>query len=352
MITLPPLPLIDGCLVFDNSWLEKFQSCPLEAQLSGINKRIATTHRDGLNFGQACHTAMSLRYNACGSDKCGEEVTNIIKLALQAHFENSPESQGDHRNLAMSEAFIDAYNQMYSREPFDILKLKDGRPLIEKSFLSPFAEIINGELMPAAGFTDVKHWVERLKAEGCVPVFYSGRIDLGITDNSGNWVLDHKSGFQFGRAFTAEMSSTPQMRGYCWEFRNYFGELPRGYIINAFRVRPPTQAAQYDTSQLFRISGKDPDFQRIPVQIDAKQIDDWEQDTFGLIEEFLFHYKRGKFNRHKKSCVSKYGLCQYYTLCNEVAPEHQESYLASPAFMDNEWSALNTPTQAKEEVKV
>lgn len=352
MITLPPLPLIDGCLVFDNSWLEKFQSCPFEAQLTGINKRIATSHRDGLNFGTAAHTVMSMRYQQCGSNACTDECRDSIRLALAQHFDTNPESAGDHRNLAMAEAFLDAYNKIYKKEPFDILTLPNGKRFVEKSFLSPIGHFEEGHLHPFQYNCTAKDWIASIKDLSLMPILYSGRIDLGIGDSGGEWVVDHKSGFQFGKSFTAEMSSTPQLRGYCWEFKNYFGRLPKGYVINAFRIRPPTKDALYDSSLLFRTDGKDPDFQRIPITITQHDIDAWETDTLGLIEEFMWHYSRGRFNRHKKSCVNKYGLCQYYALCNEVTPEHQESYLASPTFMDNTWSALNTPQQEKANKKI
>lgn len=329
------LPLIDGCFIIDNSMLEKFQSCPYEWQLAYAQKRIASSNRAGLNFGSACHLALNLHY--LGQD-------SKIPHALEKHFETSPEPVGDYRNLNMATEWWSQYQKCYPKEPFEILRLKDERLFVERSFLRAFGYVENRKFFTAPStYTPItSEWVEMIKKANALPILYSGRIDLGVQDN-GEWVIDHKSAFQFGKSFTAEMTATPQLRGYCWEFNNYYGQLPKGYIINAFRVRPPTKESQYDSSALFRIGGKDPDFQRIAVQITQDDIDEWQQNTFNLIEEVLFHAKRGTFGKHKKSCVSKYGPCQFYELCNSVAKEYRESYLASNVFQDNTWSALNVP---------
>jgi hypothetical protein len=181
-------------------------------------------------------------------------------------------------------------------------------------------------------------------------VFFTGRIDLAITDTTGDWILDHKSAYQFGSNFTADMMSSPQFIGYAWEFKQYYGHLPAGYIINAFRPRSPVKNAAYDTSLLWRTTGKDPDFIRLQKHISQQDLDEWEQNTFSLLEEVMYHYSRGTFGKHKKSCVGKYGKCQFYELCNEVAPEYRDAYLAGANFMDNTWSALNKPEQRKEPV--
>lgn len=189
----------------------------------------------------------------------------------------------------------------------------------------------------------VKQWVNDLKSTQWTPVFFTGRIDLGISDSSGKWVMDAKHVFMFGKNFIAEMAASNQMRGYCWQFQKFYGELPKGYIINATRVRPPVKGADLDPSMLFRTTGKDPDFLRIPQHISQSDIDEWEQNTFNLLEELLFNYQRGTFGKHKKSCVGKYGPCQFYELCNSVEPGTREAYLMSNSFCDNNWSPLNNP---------
>ena len=278
-----------------------------------------------------------------------------ILAAMDDHFIQSPEPVGDHRNFNMAAEWLAAYNRMYKKELFDILKLHDGRSFVERSFLRPFAFINqSGQLVPLTGsfaylkeFT-TQEFVTHCKEKRWIPVLYSGRIDLGVKD-SGEWVLDHKTAYQFGKAFQLEMASTPQMRGYCWEFKHYYGRMPKGYIINAMRVRPPVKGAEYDPSLLFRTDGKDPDFVRLPFPVTEQDITEWEQNTFALIDELLWCAQRPHYPKHKKNCVGKYGPCQFYELCNNVDPLHRDSYLASPVFMDNTWSALNKPETAKED---
>jgi hypothetical protein len=249
----------------------------------------------------------------------------------------------------MASEWLAAYNRMYKKEPFDILKLHDGRSFVERSFLRPFGEIADeGAIIKVDPTIAIQSWIENCKSFCITPILYSGRIDLGISDN-GEWVLDHKTAYQFGKAFQLEMASTPQMRGYCWEFKHYYGRMPKGYIINAMRVRPPVKGAEYDPSLLFRTDGKDPDFVRLPFTVTEQDITEWEQNTFALIEELVWCAQRPHYPKHKKNCVGKYGPCQFYELCNNVDPLHRDSYLASPVFMDNTWSALNKPETAKEE---
>lgn len=344
-MSLPSLPLIDGCFIFDNSSIEKLQSCPYEYQLCHINKRISADNRAGLNFGQACHSVLKHRYMTYGSNPVTDTTeTNHI---LAEHFDASPEPVGDFRNLSMAQAWSEAYNDVYKTESFEILKLSKGELMVERSFLRPFAFFDDGHLVDVHSVqfekTTVAQWVEELKCLKYTPILFSGRIDMGLTDTTGEWILDHKSTFQFGKSFISEMLASPQFRGYAWEFKHYFGRMPKGYIINAFRVRPPCKGAEYDTSLLFRTSGKDPDFLRISQHLTEADITEWEQNTFNMLEEIFWYHGRGKFHKHKKSCVSKYGPCQFYTLCNEVAPESRESYLNSANYIDNTWTPLNTP---------
>jgi hypothetical protein len=347
------LPLLDGCFVFDNSSLEKLQSCPYEYYLSQWRRRITTENRAGLNFGSACHSVLKYRYLNCGNQPCLWPLHgDVIKAILEQHFLLNPEPPSDYRNLNLATEWAAAYNNIYKTETFEILKLKDGKPMIERSFMRPFAYIKNSKLYGLFSIYNVNYdiiaWVKSIKASGAIPVFFSGRIDMGITDGTADWVLDHKSAYQFGSNFHADMLSSPQFIGYAWEFKYYFGRLPKGYIINAFRPRSPVKGAEYDSSLLWRTSGKDPDFLRLQKTITQADLDEWETNTFQMLEEVLFYYLRGSFGKHKKACVGKYGKCQFYTLCNEVAPEYREDYLMGSNYMDNNWSPLNKPEQKKE----
>ena len=346
------LPLLDGCFLFDNSSLEQFQNCPHEYYISHIRRRILNADRAGMNFGSCCHLGEKLRYELYGNNPCGDITP--IHAAFAEHFDKHPEPVGDYRNLGMAQEWLRAYNEVYGREPFEIIKLKDGRPFVEMSFMTPFGVIsFNGDdkipiINKASAFfnqpiNDIAFWIEFQKKQGNIPIFFTGRIDLGISDQSGKWVMDAKHVFMFGKNFTAEMQASNQMRGYCWQFQKFYGELPKGYIINATRVRPPVKGAEFDSSLLFRTSGKDPDFLRIPQHISQTDLDEWEQNTLHLLEELFFNYNRGVFGKHKKSCVGKYGPCQFYELCNSVEPGTREAYLMSNSFCDNNWSPLNNP---------
>jgi hypothetical protein len=69
----------------------------------------------------------------------------------------------------------------YKKEPFKILPSSDGRPIVERAFAIPFGTVQN------------------------IPIVYMGKIDLGIKNNDGVWVQDHKTAFQFGDTFDSQM---------------------------------------------------------------------------------------------------------------------------------------------------
>lgn len=344
----PALPLIDGCFFIDNSSLQAFQQCPRNYQLSQINKRVLNETKDGANFGSAIHESLKYRYDIYGKET---NSTFINTDLLISYFTSHPESPGDYRNIELAIECVKSYNNLYRKEPFDILTLPGGKRFVELSFARPFGKF---ETFKEAEYTfkpskptdllfqsSVEAWIKSIKESNDIPIFYSGRIDLGIGDTHGEWIFDTKTAFQFGQNFDREQLSNPQYRGYGWEFLQTFGRMPKGYIINAIRVRKPKQNCTSD--EYFRTTGSDPDFKRIVQTLTQVDIDTWLHDTYRLLEEIAFNLSKPEFNPHKGQCVTKYGPCQFWTLCNEIAPEFKLDYLNGNTFSNNQWSPLNLP---------
>jgi hypothetical protein len=335
------LLLIDGCLLFDNSALEKLQLCPVEYLITQVAKRVASGHSAGANFGSACHLALKTRYLAYDNNIVEDDTT--MREVVAQHFTDNPEPAGDYRNFDLASAFITAYNHIYPREPFHILNTQDGKLFVERSFMSPFGTAFWQEQAEkwtvnlVSQISNASEWATTIKLQGGIPIFYTGRIDLGIEDNEGQWVMDHKSTFQFGQNNDSELLIMPQTRGYMWEFRNYYGQLPAGYIINSFRVRKPCKDSEFDDSKKFDSK----DFKRTVVNVPSYEIEEWQSNTGKLIELFFYYWKT-EFPRYRTNCVRKYGACQFYDLCKLPIAQRPE-YLASTLFTPNTWTALNEP---------
>lgn len=341
---MKPLPLIGGCLFIDNSSLERMV-CPREGQYSFIERRITADDKPALNFGGANHLAWSHRYKRCGNKAVTPEVAAEINDILSNHFFTTPNPVEDFRTLSLAQAFQKKYNEVYRDEPFTVMKNTKGELAVEQSFAlllgawSPFSVMIITEHEYKIGQPDRPWTIEALLSHGWIPIIYMGRIDLLLSDNEGEWILDHKTAFMFGQGFADEMAMTAQMPGYCWAFGETFGRLPRGYKVNAVRVRRPTKQ-EYIIDELVR---KD-DFDRLSYYITQDNIDEWKENTLANIGELFVRHAKGNFPMQRKQCRNKYGQCQFFNVCS-LPRNSREMMLQSPNYTDNVWSPLNKPVE-------
>lgn len=314
---IPPLPLIDGALIVDNSYLEQLQHCPRSYLFKYGLRRISITPGPGRNFGSAEHEAFAIRYIRSGAKGVTPEIELEMEAALRNYFEKNPQPENDFRNVDHGIRVARAYNLNYKEESFTI-QAASGTPIIEKSFLLPIGAISTNKY-------------------GVVSVYYAGKIDLMVRDSIGLWVVDHKTAFQFGNSFEAEMASDSGQLGYCWAGGQIFGEKPNGYITNAIRIRKPKRGDVYED----RAPVDSADFKRLITTVTQDRLDEFVGtvlDWAGLLIRF---HENNRFPRvsGKKGCVGKYGICEYYDVCN--APEaSRENLLNSSLFQENTWSPL------------
>ena len=318
MSNLPPLQLVDGAILLDNSSLEYLQTCPRSFEYHWLRKRISSADKAALNFGAGLHIGLATRAKLYGSGQV-PDTDVAINASMQTWFTDHPQPLDDYRSLDYAIEAMRGYNKLYRNESWK-LKLVAGKPLVEASFMHELGKVQN------------------------IPVFYTGRVDLLVTDSLGDWVVDHKTSSQFGDSFMFEMQVSAQMIGYCWAFQQTYGHKPCGYIVDAIRTRPPTK----EEKMLLSYGGK-PEFRkdnyyRLPWHVTQEQIDEWKADTLAQVATAVWHHDSGIFPRHKKWCVGKYGKCQYYDTCT-LPVEQRLEHLASNSFMDNEWSPLNKPQQ-------
>ena len=141
------------------------------------------------------------------------------------------------------------------------------------------------------------------------------------------------------------MSSQP--KGYCWAFQHLTGKPVHGYIISAIRSKEIPQYVLNGKTFGKGDKAKTPEqwwnesLQREKFILKETDLAEWEVNTITLIEELLWHYRRGYMpmrigNEH--ACVN-YGKCAYYDVCS-LHPEDRLRLLSSGQYTTNEWSPL------------
>lgn len=346
---LMSLNLTNGCLLIDNSALEKWR-CPYEFNASFNLRRSLVASRAGRNFGSACHEGWAIRYILSNNKLVIPSTVDKINDAMREYFEHSPEPEGDFRNYGHAVHYMAEYNRVYQDEPFSILTQPlhcktPGKPIIEEPFMLPFAIARR-----TVGQWEVLPWNEEVYQQWraqpspyIIPIFYTGKIDLGIENNNGIFSFDHKTTFQFGEQFEKDMMINGGQRGYCWALGKIMGRKATGYIIDACRVRRPSKKSDYGVD-----ASVDPtDFQRIPKWLDQTELDEWETDVRAILQNVLTTESTGLYPRHRWECIRKYGECDFYQVCTALVTQRQWHLFESNLYEENKWSPLH---KANEEV--
>lgn len=316
-----PLPLEEGVLCIDNSFLEWLTTCPRGCEYNRILKRTSKGSKPSLDFGTAIHSALEHRYKAFGTQPvietdCYEQQGKI----LEKFFEENPPPEDDYRNLNWALEVVRHYNTRYNIEPFNLLTDDEGKPLVELSFALPLF--------------DYEH-----PTAGLVPVYYTGRIDLPIVQDGRIYVMDHKTTSLMGQTFFDDLRVSPQQVGYAWAFEQLTQKKVNGFLINAIRSKQAPMKPKGGLDAWW-----EENFQRQREYLYPHSFPEWHYNTIALVEEFMWHHARGYFPQKKKWCVGKYGHCQYYQVC-DTPPENRGVMLSAPnLYMENVWSPLKKPT--------
>ncbi len=315
-IGLPPLTFIDGAFLIDNSTLSLLK-CPRLYQYQSLNKKVLADSKAGRNFGSTLHVGWATRYRRCGNRPVGPEDVLAINDAMREWLMENPQPPDDFRNLGHAERVMAFYNLNYQMEPFDILTSPHSdKPIVESSFALPIGTV-----------------------EG-VPLIYTGKLDLGTKDRNGTWAgPDHKTTFQYGASFDADMAMDGGQLGYTWALAQVLGERPRGYIIDGVRIRRPSSSKA--TKYIEAPAPVDAsDFKRIPFDVSQDVLDEWREDVLELVALIFNFHRRGHFPRYRWQCVNKYGKCDFYDVCS-IPRASREAVLTSTLYEENTWSPLN-----------
>lgn len=334
---IPSLPLINNCLLLDNTSLEILQSCPRAFQYNRLNKKIAAYSKPGLDFGSAIHQALEWRYKNCRNNTptlIDEEQQSEV---LQKYFnDNPPRDEEDRRTLNHANEIIRRYNQKYRLEPFNILIDDKGTPLVELSFALPLCKV--NKITAQA-----EEWngrPESLRNEFEIGIIFTGKTDLPVSWDGQVIIIDHKTSSMFfgPQRFIEEQKVSNQYLGYCWAFQTATKIKVGGFCTNGIPTKlPPAKPKQGLDGWWNEWFIRDITY----LALYPNCLEMWKQDAISLIENMFWHFKRQSFpqwGKFVRTC-SAYGGCAYKDVCFD--PNQNEGLLDSEVFVENTWSPLN-----------
>lgn len=336
--TLPPLPLVDGCFLIDNSSLEALQTCPRAFEYSRLSKRISSADKPALSFGTAIHHALEWRYKNCRNTSPTIVDEEEMGKLLHEYFTAHPVTDDEPRNINLAIELMRRYNQKYHLEPFNVLVDDKGQTMVELSFALPlFVYKTEESVMVETGVISpegIKEYMPDQQTKE-IPVIYTGRIDLPVMWDDQLIIIDHKTTSMLGPQFFEEQKMSAQQLGYAWAFEQLTGKSVAGFCINGLRTRvPPVKPRSQTIDQWW-----DEALQRDIIYIRPEQLTEWKKNVIALIETFFWHYSRQYLPMQTKWCVGKYGKCPYFDVCS-LPKQTRPIMLSSPVFTDNTWSPL------------
>lgn len=284
-------------LYFSSSFLDK--SCPKEAQFYKLDKRVSSENKAARTFGAHLHTA--LKAKSLGQDP----VEALVKA-----FEAEPISDA-FRTLDWANEIMSEYFSRFS-DDWEIVRDKSGTPMVEYKFCTPLC-VVDG-----------------------VECFYHGIIDLMIRRNGVLYVLDYKSTSVLGTSYweTQRVISAP--RGYAWALQPAFEERIDGYIIRAIRTSTPSQKLRNTGTEAEKRRWWNESFGDELYIFSPGELEEWHAEACSQVREFIRRTRENDFPRRRSCCVSKYGKCDYYEVCNTYPIKDRTNILSSLAFKDKE----------------
>jgi len=304
--------LRQGTITIDNSEFSTWGSCFAMGLYSGALRRVGTRSRGPLAFGSSVHTGLETYFNG---------GTNWRDTALAEAAVTELDSLGDPKRnsdklIDLLEAYVLEYERMESMR-FKILSV-DGTPQVEKSFVVPLGH--TGPISFEGGLTNVE-------------LMWSGKMDLITEYDGGIAPVDHKTTSVMGEKFVDDKVRSSQMLGYTFAIKylakELFNDLPIfGVRINALAMR----SAGFEFKQ-FDIPY--PDWKLAEWQSETVQA---IKDLITSLDEFL---RTGEAVPCREHCVTKYGKCAYFDVCDSVPPMRDRMIFDDSYYYVSDWSPLD-----------
>lgn len=306
-----------GTLIIDNSEYTQWDSCFTQGLYNGALRRVGARSRAPLAFGGAVHAGLDGFFS-------GKEDWRGLALADAATTEL--DSLGDpKRNTDKLMNLLESYTLEYSRNPsmqFELLSI-DGKPAVEQSFIVPL-----GKIEFVSGSTEIYG-----NQDTELQINWSGKIDLLTRYEGAIAPVDHKTTSVMGEKFVDDKVRSSQMLGYVYAARylseHIFGGLPVfGTRINALAMR----SAGFE-------------FKQFDIPYPEWKVKEWQEETLQsvrfLVEQLDHFLSTGKSAPTREHCVTKYGKCAYFDVCDSVPTMRDRMIFDDSYFFVSNWSPLN-----------
>lgn len=305
-------------LRIDNSTLERLDTCPRSMQYYGISRRQGLSSA-ALAFGGALHLALEHYY------KTGD-MESGIQLAESAYAPTVLRPD-EWRTPEFLSTTLRLYHRQYGLSDITPLAL-DGNPLVELPFSYPL-----GELEPDCKFAYSGRQLAGIDSDSPLYVrklyiLWTGKVDLIYSHVGEPAIMDHKTSSIDAPTFYDQFYLSQPVHGYAWAAQKLIGKPITMFMLNAIIIRKPTKTG---TSNLFI---------RKPYTIHPHNISEFERDVTHKIETFIHNAIEGYFPKSPVWCQSKYGNCQYFSVCT-VDQSARDIMLSTDTFEDVTWSPLS-----------
>jgi CRISPR/Cas system-associated exonuclease Cas4 (RecB family) len=313
----------------DYSTISDFMCCPRKGENRVVHGREAQREQVALHFGRLFHTLEEKRMRNGLTDQSVKEQQSMI----EDHFVYHPVPPDEYRTANRMHDVIKKYNDIHKTDewPAKVL-IVDGRPFVERPFKIELMTIeVNAKIPYHPGMLVDGKDLSELRTEGFyianLHVIYVGKIDCGLSDATGLWVVDNKTSSRGGREFEEAFRLSLQTRGYVWAMKKIMDQQVMGLIMNAVIVRPLTKTGTGTT------------FSRHTYFYSEDSILEWEDNMKAIISDFISHLQRGFFPQHARSFNSPCAHCDYNENC-PLPRSQRAADLASNLYRDVTWNPM------------
>ena len=316
----------------DNSTLTEYRTCPRKAYFRYVKHwRQAGTEPIYFSFGSAWHAGLDALYSAFYEARSATGPTGSEWNRVR---------QSDEFANAMTEIAFTAFAKVWVEAGWPM------EPTPEEMMMFKNRHPVKAKEMYFYYFREMSEHMNRWNLVAterpfCVPldtedekIFYSGRIDKVIEDESGQlWLLEHKTSTLFSKTagfrydFVQSFSPNSQIEGYMYAtlFLQHMEELPNDREFAGVYV----DASLVHKTQFY--------FKRIPIYYSDLLVAEWLQDVRYWYKSFQRSIESNEFPRSPHSCQSKYGQCSYINLCRSLPSMEQIPEDPPEDFVIDEW---------------
>lgn len=299
--------IVEKRVVLDNTEYTNWNSCFVKGLWNGAIRIVSADGQTPLLFGQAVHVGLENLMRGVDLDEC-------IKLAVADANKNKLDNYMDpKRTTANVELILQSYKmhtEIMRNEritPYE----HNGQKLVEMPFSIPIGTF---ELTTVG------------KPE-TIQVIWSGKIDVIWMINGKIWIVDHKTTSVMGEKFADGYIRSSQMLGYsrvAQLIMDQYGLKVEGVCINALASRK----GGYEFKQFF-------------LPMSKWKLDEWHVEVIHAVkqlsETLIEFVKTGEAVPNREHCVTKYGRCPYFDLCEAPQLMREKLVVNKEFFVPNTW---------------